>query len=89
MCPAPRAGSVDGKHAARPAPPPGQTGAPRDIKVTFSATGDKYVQDDHSILRAVSVIKSRASYHHPDIRPFLIGGDGIVLTGSLRPPDGR
>jgi hypothetical protein len=49
----------------------------------------KYVQDDHSILRAVSVIKSRASYHHPDIRPFQIGGDGIVLTGSLRPPDGR
>ena len=49
----------------------------------------KYVQDDHSILRAVSVIKSRASYHHPDIRPFLIGGDGIVLTGSLGPPDGR
>ena len=49
----------------------------------------KYVQDDHSILRAVSVIKSRASYHHSDIRPFQIGGDGIVLTGSLRPPDGR
>jgi circadian clock protein KaiC len=49
----------------------------------------KYVQDDHSILRAVSVIKSRASYHHPDIRPFQIGRDGIVLTGSLRPPDGR
>ena len=49
----------------------------------------KYVQDDHSILRAVSVIKSRASYHHPDIRPSQIGGDGIVLTGSLRPPDGR
>ena len=49
----------------------------------------KYVRHDHSILRAVSVIKSRASYHHPDIRPFLIGGDGIVLTGSLRPPDGR
>jgi circadian clock protein KaiC len=49
----------------------------------------KYVQDDHSILRAVSVIKSRANYHHPDIRSFQIGGDGIVLTGSLRPPDGR
>jgi hypothetical protein len=40
----------------------------------------KYVQDDHSIQRAVSVIKSRASYHHPDTRPFLIGRDGIVLT---------
>lgn len=49
----------------------------------------KYVRDDHSILRAVSVIKSRASYHHPYIRPFQIGGDGIALTGSLRPPDGR
>jgi circadian clock protein KaiC len=49
----------------------------------------KYVQDDHSIQRAVSVIKSRASYHHPDTRPFLIGRDGIVLTDSLRPRDGR
>jgi circadian clock protein KaiC len=48
----------------------------------------QYVQDDHSIQRAVSVIKSRASYHDPAIRPFLIGRDGIMLTDSPRPPDG-
>jgi circadian clock protein KaiC len=48
----------------------------------------QYVQDDHSIQRAVSVIKSRASYHDPAIRPFLIGRDGILLTDSPRPPDG-
>jgi circadian clock protein KaiC len=48
----------------------------------------QYVQDDHSIQRAVSVMKSRASYHDPAIRPFLIGRDGIMLTDSPRPPDG-
>jgi circadian clock protein KaiC len=47
----------------------------------------KYVQDDLSIQRAVSVMKSRASYHDPAIRPFLIGRDGIMLTDGLRPPD--
>jgi hypothetical protein len=77
-------------------PPPGRAGHDRGCgpgrpqsSGVHSQSCSKYVQDDHSILRAVSVIKSRASYHHPDIRPFQIGGDGIVLTGSLRPPDGR
>ena len=48
-----------------------------------------YVQHPRTISRAMSVIKSRASHHNPDIRPFLIGPDGIVLTDSApadRPP---
>jgi circadian clock protein KaiC len=47
-----------------------------------------YVREDHSIHRALSVIKSRASDHHPDIRPFLISRDGIVLADRPHPPDG-
>lgn len=44
-----------------------------------------YVKDHHSIQRAMSVIKSRASHHQPDIRQFLIGHDGIVLADSPPP----
>jgi circadian clock protein KaiC len=40
-----------------------------------------YVQEQDSIKRAMSVIKSRASYHEPDVRQFLIGPAGIVLAG--------
>jgi circadian clock protein KaiC len=39
-----------------------------------------YIYEQDSIKRAVSVIKSRASYHEPDVRPFVIGPDGIVLA---------
>ena len=39
-----------------------------------------YLYEQDSIKRAVSVIKSRASYHEPDVRPFVIGPEGIVLT---------
>lgn len=48
-----------------------------------------YVREDHSIHRALSVIKSRASDHRPDIRPFLIGRDGVVLADRRHPADGR
>ena len=48
-----------------------------------------YVREDHSIHRALSVIKSRASDHRPDIRPFLIGRDGVVLADRPHPADGR
>jgi circadian clock protein KaiC len=44
-----------------------------------------YVKDHHSIRRAISVIKSRASHHQPDIRQFLIGHEGIVLADSPPP----
>jgi hypothetical protein len=39
-----------------------------------------YVYEQDSIRRAVSVIKSRASYHEPDVRLFVIGPGGIVLA---------
>ena len=39
-----------------------------------------YLYEQDSIKRAVSVIKSRASYHEPDVRPFVISPDGIVLA---------
>jgi circadian clock protein KaiC len=39
-----------------------------------------YIQERHSIKRAISVIKSRASYHEPDVRQFVIGPEGIVLA---------
>jgi circadian clock protein KaiC len=41
-----------------------------------------YIQERDSIKRAMSVIKSRASYHEPDVRQFVIGPAGIVLTGA-------
>jgi circadian clock protein KaiC len=43
----------------------------------------RYVQEQDSIHRAMSVIKSRASHHEPGIRQFLIGHDGIVLADGL------
>jgi circadian clock protein KaiC len=46
-----------------------------------------YIQERHSIKRAISVIKSRASYHEPDVRQFVIGPEGIVLAdGPAREP---
>jgi circadian clock protein KaiC len=41
-----------------------------------------YIQKPQSIARAISVIKSRASYHEPDVRQFIIGPSGIVLAGG-------
>jgi len=44
-----------------------------------------YVQEKDSIKRVMSVIKSRASYHEPDVRQFLIGPAGIALAdGAAR-----
>jgi circadian clock protein KaiC len=41
-----------------------------------------YIREQDSIKRAMSVIKSRASYHEPDVRQFLIGPAGIVLADT-------
>ncbi len=41
-----------------------------------------YVKDDHSISRAMCVIKTRASRHEPGIRPFTIGPHGIEPADS-------
>lgn len=43
-----------------------------------------YVKASGTIGRAMTVIKSRASHHQPDIRPYRIGPDGIILTESTR-----
>jgi circadian clock protein KaiC len=49
-----------------------------------------YIQEKDSIKRAMSVIKSRASYHEPDVRRYIIGPAGIVLAGApgSEPPPG-
>lgn len=49
-----------------------------------------YIQEKDSIKRAMSVIKSRASYHEPDVRQYIIGPAGIVLAGApgSEPPPG-
>jgi circadian clock protein KaiC len=41
-----------------------------------------YIREHNAISRALSVIKSRASHHEPDIRQFQIGADGITLVGG-------
>jgi circadian clock protein KaiC len=45
-----------------------------------------YIQEKDSIKRAMSVIKSRASYHEPDVRQFHIGPAGIVLADGAGSP---
>jgi circadian clock protein KaiC len=39
----------------------------------------QYVRDQSSIRRALTVLKTRASSHHPEIREFKITPEGIVL----------
>jgi circadian clock protein KaiC len=41
-----------------------------------------YVREEDSISRAMCVIKTRASSHKPDIRPFKIGPHGIQPADS-------
>jgi circadian clock protein KaiC len=40
----------------------------------------QYVRADARLLRTVTILKSRASAHDPEIREFEITGDGIVLA---------
>jgi circadian clock protein KaiC len=48
-----------------------------------------YIREANAITRAMTVIKSRASHHEPDIRQFLIGVNGItLLDGGPRTPRG-
>jgi circadian clock protein KaiC len=42
-----------------------------------------YVKNHHSVNRTMSVIKSRASDHRPDVCPFVISSDGIVLADGV------
>jgi circadian clock protein KaiC len=45
----------------------------------------QYVRDSAVVRHAVTVLKTRASYHQPGIREFTITPDGIVLGGSFAP----
>jgi circadian clock protein KaiC len=45
----------------------------------------QYVRDSTAIRRALTVLKTRASHHHPEIREFTITADGIVLGEAFGP----
>ncbi len=45
----------------------------------------QYVRDDAVVRRAVTVLKTRASHHQPEIREFTITPEGIVLGGTVAP----
>jgi len=45
----------------------------------------QYVSGNAVVRRAVTVLKTRASHHQPEIREFTITPDGIVLGGALAP----
>jgi len=53
----------------------------------------QYVRSDSRIARALTVLKTRASRHEPEIRTYEISEHGIVLGASLAglaaPPAGR
>ena len=43
----------------------------------------QYVRSDSRITRALTVLKTRASHHEPEVRAYEISGEGIVLGPSL------
>ena len=45
----------------------------------------QYVRDDAVVRRALTVLKTRASHHQPEIREFTITPEGIVLGGTVAP----
>ena len=45
----------------------------------------QYVRDSAGVRRALTVLKTRASHHQPEIREFTITADGIVLGGTFAP----
>jgi circadian clock protein KaiC len=48
----------------------------------------QYLRSESRLLRTVTVLKSRASAHDPEIREFDITSDGIVLGDAIGPPAG-
>jgi len=44
----------------------------------------QYARDEAEVKRALLVLKTRASDHHPEIREFKIRPEGIVLGEPLR-----
>jgi circadian clock protein KaiC len=50
----------------------------------------QYVQDESALRRALTVLKTRASHHRPEVREFTITPEGIQLADASRPaPPGR
>ncbi len=45
----------------------------------------QYVRDESAVRRALTVLKTRASHHRPEIREFTITRDGIHLGDGSRP----
>ena len=43
----------------------------------------QYVRDSAVVRRALTVLKTRASHHQPEIREFTITPKGIVLGGTF------
>jgi circadian clock protein KaiC len=48
----------------------------------------QYVRDKAVVRRALTVLKTRASHHQPEIREFTITPDGIVLGGAFASTQG-
>ena len=44
----------------------------------------QYVRDDRAMRRALTVLKTRASHHQPEVREFTITPEGILLTHASR-----
>jgi circadian clock protein KaiC len=44
----------------------------------------QYVRDDRTVRRALTVLKSRASRHQPEVREFAITPQGILLADDSR-----
>jgi circadian clock protein KaiC len=49
----------------------------------------QYVRDDSTVRRALTVLKTRASEHNPEVREFNITEDGIVLGDVFSAPPAR
>jgi KaiC len=69
-------------------------GSPPDFAVSHLA-GDAVVlgryRDHDTMTRSLAIIKTRASSHHPAMRPFTIGPDGVTIgdtTTPAAPPHG-
>ena len=45
----------------------------------------QYIREQPSVHRALTVLKTRASRHQPETRPFKITPDGIVLDEPFVP----
>jgi circadian clock protein KaiC len=46
----------------------------------------QFVRDEAKLQRAITVVKTRASSHEPEIREFKIAPEGIVLGKPLTAP---